>query len=83
MLPSPAIAKEWDFGLGIEGSYTRANVKDENAITSTTAGSLYNNNVFNTPNAATYGRSIYEIKDQWKFRHQLPAGVLWPTMKRG
>jgi outer membrane receptor for ferrienterochelin and colicin len=61
------IAKEWDFGLGIEGSYTRADVKDENAITSTTAGSLYNNNVFNTPNAATYGRSIYEIKDQWKF----------------
>jgi Carboxypeptidase regulatory-like domain len=60
-------AKEWDFGLGIEGSYTRSDVKDENAITSTTAGSLYNNNVFNTPNAASYGRSIYEIKDQWKF----------------
>lgn len=60
-------AKDWDFGLGIEGSYTRADVKDENAITSTTAGSLYNNNVFNTPNAASYGRSIYEIKDQWKF----------------
>lgn len=61
------ISKQWDFGLGIEGSYTRSDVKDENAITSTTAGSLYNNNVFNTPNAASYGRSIYEIKDQWKF----------------
>ncbi len=60
-------AKDWDFGLGIEGSYTRSSVKDENAITSTTAGSLYNNNVFNDPNRATYGRSIYEIKDQWKF----------------
>jgi hypothetical protein len=60
-------AKDWDFGLGIEGSYTRSNVKDENAITSTTAGSLYNNNVFSDPNRATYGRSIYEIKDQWKF----------------
>jgi len=60
-------AKEWDFGLGIEGSYTRSDVKDENAITSTTASSLYNNNVFGTPNAAAYGRSIYEIKDQWKF----------------
>jgi len=60
-------AKDWDFGLGIEGSYTRSDVKDENAITSTTAGSLYNNNVFNNPNRAAYGRSIYEIKDQWKF----------------
>ena len=60
-------AKDWDFGLGIEGSYTRSDVTDENAITSTTAGSLYNNNVFNDPNRATYGRSIYEIKDQWKF----------------
>ena len=60
-------AKDWDFGLGIEGSYTRSNVKDENAITSTTASSLYNNNVFNDPNRANYGRSIYEIKDQWKF----------------
>jgi hypothetical protein len=60
-------AKDWDFGLGIEGSYTWSDVKDENAITSTTAASLYNNNVFNTPNAAAYGRSIYEIKDQWKF----------------
>lgn len=60
-------AKEWDFGLGIEGSYTRSDVKDENAITSTTASSLYNNNVFVDPNRAAYGRSIYEIKDQWKF----------------
>ena len=59
-------AKDWDFGLGIEGSYTRSDVTDENAITSTTAGSLYNNNVFNDPNRAAYGRSIYEIKDQWK-----------------
>ncbi len=61
------IAKDWDFGMGIEGSYTRSDVTDENAITSTTASSLYNNNVFNDPNAAAYGRSIYEIKDQWKF----------------
>jgi Carboxypeptidase regulatory-like domain len=60
-------AKDWDFGLGIEGSYTRSDVTDENAITSTTASSLYNNNVFNDPNRAAYGRSIYEIKDQWKF----------------
>jgi hypothetical protein len=72
-------AREWDFGLGIEGSYTRSDVTDENAITSTTAGSLYNNNVFNVPNAAAYGRSIYEITDQWKFgvnfRHEFIEGA--------
>ncbi|MEQ1547024.1 MAG: TonB-dependent receptor [Chakrabartia sp.] len=61
------LAKSWDFGLSIDGSYTRSNVKDENAITSTTASSLYNNNVFFDSNRAAYGRSIYEIKDQWKF----------------
>ena len=60
-------AKSWDFGLSIDASYTRSNVKDENAITSTTASSLYNNNVFVDPNRAAYGRSIYEIRDQWKF----------------
>ncbi len=61
------LAKSWDFGLSVDGSYTRSNVKDENAITSTTASSLYNNNVFIDSNRAAYGRSIYEIKDQWKF----------------
>ena len=59
-------AKEWGFGLGLEGSYTYSDVKDENAITSTTAGSLYNNNVFNVGNRAAYGRSIYEIRNQYK-----------------
>ena len=61
------MAKSWDFGLSIDGSYTRSNVKDENAITSTTASSLYSNNVFVDFNRAAYGRSIYEIRDQWKF----------------
>jgi outer membrane receptor for ferrienterochelin and colicin len=60
-------AKSWDNGLGIEGSYTFSNVTDENAITSTTARSLYNNNVFVEPNKAAYGRSIYEIRNQFKF----------------
>jgi hypothetical protein len=60
-------SKAWDFGLSIEGSYTKSDVKDENAITSTTASSLYNNNVFGNPNVAAYGRSIYEISDQYKF----------------
>ncbi len=61
------VAKEFDFGLSIEGSYTRSDVRDVNALTSATAGSLYSNNAFLNPNEAAYGRSIYEIRDQWKF----------------
>lgn len=61
------IAKSWDWGLSVDGSYTRSDVKDANAITSATAGSLYSNNAFLDPNRASYGRSIYEITDQWKF----------------
>ena len=61
------ISKSWDWGLSIDASYTRSDVKDTNAITSATAGSLYSNNAFANPNFAAYGTSIYQIKDQWKF----------------
>ena len=61
------IAKSWDFGLSIDASYTRTSTKDENAMTSATAGSLYSNNAFLNPNEVAYGRSIYEIRDQYKF----------------
>lgn len=60
-------AKTWDFGLSIDGSYTRADVRDRGALTSATAGSLYSNNAFFDPNNAAYGTSIYQIKDTWKF----------------
>ena len=60
-------SKAWDWGLRVDGSYTRQNVKDENALTSATAGSLYGNNAFFDPNFAAYGRSIYEIKNSYKF----------------
>lgn len=56
-----------DNGLSFEGSYTRSDVRDEGALTSSTAGSLYSNNAFLDPNFAAYGRSIYEIRDTWKF----------------
>jgi outer membrane receptor protein involved in Fe transport len=59
--------KKWDFGLNIGGSYTKSDVKDASAQTSTTAGSLYGNNGMLNSNFAAYGRSIYEISDQWKF----------------
>ena len=61
------VAKSWDWGLAVNASYTRSDVKDTNAITSATAGSLYSNNAFSNPNFASYGTSIYQIKDQWKF----------------
>lgn len=61
------IEKEWDNGLGFNLSYTRADVKDVSSLTSSTAGSNYSNNAFLDPNRAAYGRSIYEIRDTWKF----------------
>lgn len=60
-------AKAWDFGLSIEGSYTRGDVEDVGALTSSTAGSLYSNNAFLDPNQAASGTSIYQIRDTWKF----------------
>ena len=62
------ISHNWANGFGIDASYTRSDVKDTNAITSATAGSLYSNNAFNDPNRAAYGRSIYEIRDAFKLR---------------
>ncbi len=60
-------AKEWDSGLDIFGSYTRSDVKDRSALTSSTSSSNYGNNAFTDPNFPEYGRSIYEYRDQWKF----------------
>lgn len=60
-------AKNWDFGLGISGSYTRSDVKDRSALTSSTSSSNYGNNAFVDPNLPAYGRSIYEYRNQWKF----------------
>jgi outer membrane receptor for ferrienterochelin and colicin len=62
------VSKNWDNGIGMDFSYTRSDVKDTNAITSATAGSLYSNNAFADPNRAAYGRSIYEIRDHFKLR---------------
>jgi len=59
--------KNWNFGLGIEGSYTRSDVKDRAALTSSTSSSNYGNNAFIDPNLPAYGRSIYEYRNQYKF----------------
>ena len=60
-------AKSWDSGFSIDGSYTRSDVKDVAALTSSTSSSNYQNNVFVDPNFAAYGRSIYEFTNQYKF----------------
>lgn len=61
------LSKSWDWGLSVDASYTRSDIKDVSATTSSTAGSNYGNNAFLDPGFAAYGRSIYEIRDQWKF----------------
>lgn len=61
------VSKQFQNGLSINGSYTRTSASDVSANTSATAGSLYSNNAFIDPNTQAYGRSIYEIRDQWKF----------------
>ncbi len=53
--------------LNIEGSYTRADVKDRSSLTSSTSSSNYGNNSFENPNLPAYGRSIYEYTNQIKF----------------
>lgn len=53
--------------LTVDGSYTRSNVKDRSALTSSTSSSNYGNNAFIDPNLPAYGRSIYEFRDQYKF----------------
>lgn len=59
--------KNWANGLGIEGSYTRSDVKDRSSLTSSTSSSNYGNNAFFDPNLPAYGRSIYEYRNQYKF----------------
>ena len=71
--------KNWDFGLAIDGSYTRSDVKDRSALTSSTSSSNYGNNAFIDPNFPAFGRSIYEYTDQYKFgvnyRHEFIEGA--------
>ena len=67
IIGSVRFEKRFDFGLTIDGSYTRSDVTDANALTSSTASSLYSNNAFLDPNFAATGTSIYQIRDQYKF----------------
>lgn len=60
------VSKQWDFGLGVDASYTFQDIEDVNAITSATANSLYGNNAFADPNRTAYGTSVYEVRHAYK-----------------
>ncbi len=59
--------KAWDFGLDINGSFTYQNVKDQGAMTSSTASSLYGNGAYLDPNIGAYGHSNDEVKYSFKY----------------
>lgn len=59
--------KDFDFGLNVHGSYTRQDVKDVSPATSSTPGSLYNNQAMRDPNTPDYGISSDQIK--WAFKY--------------
>ena len=59
--------KSWDFGLGINGSFTYQDVKDQSPSTSSTAGSNYSNGAFVDPNNVAYGISNDQVKYFFKY----------------
>lgn len=61
--------KAFDFGLTLGGSYTWQDVKDVSNATSSTPGSLYNNQVVADPNNAVYGISADQTK--WQFKYSI------------
>ena len=59
--------KKWDFGLGINGSFTYTDARDQQALTSSVASSNYNNGAYYDPNGGAYGHSNDEVKYQFKY----------------
>ena len=59
--------KTFDWGLSLAGSYTRQDVKDVAAATSSTILSNYGNQAMGDPNYPAYGRSSDEIKFSYKY----------------
>lgn len=59
--------KQFDFGLSLGGSYTRQDVKDRAAATSSTILSNYGNQAVTDPNYPAYGHSSDEIRFSYKY----------------
>jgi len=56
-------------GLSLGGSYTYQDVKDVSNATSSTPGSLYNNQIVSNPNVPAYGVSADQTK--WQFKYSI------------
>ncbi|MFL6758492.1 carboxypeptidase regulatory-like domain-containing protein [Sphingomonas sp.] len=59
--------KQWDFGLNAGVSFTYQNIKDQQALTSSIAGSNYNNGAYLDPNGGAYGHSNDEVRYSVKY----------------
>ncbi len=59
--------KDFDWGLGIGGSYTYQWVKDAGGLTSSIASSIYNNGAYFDPNFGGYGHSNDEVRSSFKY----------------
>lgn len=66
------VDKEWDFGLSAGLSYTYSDIESLSDMGTamsggSTASGTYGVTPMIDPNEAAYGRSSYEIRDNWKF----------------
>ncbi len=61
--------KAWDWGLTVSGAYTRQDVRDAAALTSSQAGSIYGNGVNLDANFGGPGHSNDEVV--WAFRYNV------------
>ncbi len=63
------ISKRWDFGLSIDGSYTRQFVQDRSAAGASVALSNYNSTVYSDPNFPALGTANDETT--WQFKYNI------------
>nr|MDQ2878310.1 carboxypeptidase regulatory-like domain-containing protein [Pseudomonadota bacterium] len=59
--------KKWDFGLGLNGSFTYQDARDLQALPSSVAASNYGNSAYFDPNGGAYGHTNDEVKYQFKY----------------
>ncbi|MDE2411055.1 MAG: carboxypeptidase regulatory-like domain-containing protein [Sphingomonadales bacterium] len=63
------LEKQWDWGLTVGGAYTRQDIRDAAALTSSQASSLYGNGANLDPNFGGPGHSNDEVT--WSFRYNV------------
>lgn len=63
------LSKRWDFGLSIDGSYSRQFVEDRSAAGASVALSNYNSTVYGDPNFPALGTANDETT--WQFKYNI------------